>query len=284
MHEIDLRILFKRFLCFFGHAEVKILLRVALERGWGELAREEEALLSLNADELSRKVHPWGDEEDQLPPINVFLWKQKMGEISPDLRILYEFEDSYNAWLPHRYMIANGYEEEGLVLPRFEAPRHTSYRKEILRLLDCLHHPEMRADPTDLSYLAACLSVLGPKLADDPLREQAWDFLDYVTTKIQDDTDTQLVGAADFTLLVHDLAYPAEASWPAYEFFVTKSESADLIWSFPAWFIGPKIYGKRALEALRQVDLPIDWAILEELFHASKQGTGGGPGEPDPWG
>lgn len=40
----------------------------------------------------------------------------------------------------------------------------------------------------------------------------------------------------------------------------------------------------RTLEALRQVELPIDWAILEELFHASKQGTGGEPGEPDRWG
>jgi hypothetical protein len=268
LQERDFGLVLERYLHFFGHAEIEIFWRAALNRGWTRSLDEMVRLLSLNADELSRKVHPWGDEEDQLPPINVFLWKQKVGEISPDLRILYKFEDSYNAWLPHRYMIANGYEEEGLALPRFETPRHTSYRKEILRLLDCLHHPGMRSDPTELSYLASCLSVLGPKLAEDPLGEQAWDLLDYVTANLQNDTDTQLVHPADFTLLVHDLGYPAEASWPAFEFFVTKSQDADLIWSFPAWFIGCRIYGERALEAVRQVDLPIDWTLLEELSGA----------------
>lgn len=253
------------FLHFFGYAELEVLGRVAWDRGWTAELEELERLLPLNADELSRKVHPWGDECDQLLPINVFLWKQKMGEISPDLRILYEFEDGYSAWRPHRYMIANEYEEEALSLLRVVGSERKTYRKEALRLLSCYRDREMRDDPTDLAYLAICLSVLGPKLADDPLREQAWDFLDYIVTRIADDTDTQLVGAADFTLLVQDLAYPAEASWPAYEFFVTKSESAKLIWSFPAWLIGPKIYGERALEALRQLELPIDWAILEEL-------------------
>lgn len=272
------------FLHFFGYAELEVLGRTALKRGWTAELKELERLLPLRADELSRKVNPWGDECDQLLPINVFLWKQKIGEISHDLRLLYEFDGPHNAWLPHRYMIANGYEEDALLLRHYAGSERKRYRKEALRLLSCYRDREMRDDPTDLAYLAICLSVLGPKLADDPLREQAWEFIDYIVNGIDGDTDTQLVGAADFTLLIHDLAYPAEASWPAYELFVTKSESADLIWSFPAWFIGPKVYGKRALEALREVDLPIDWVILEELFHASEQGTGAGLGEPDRWG
>lgn len=260
--------LVEKFLWFLDHPKIEILRCVALTRGWGDSLKEMDSLIVLGAEDLLRRINPWGDEEDQIAPINVFLWKQKMNEVSRDLRVLYEFDGPHNAWLPHRYMIANGYEEEALLLRRIEGREPKSYRKEALHLLGCYRNREMRSDPTDLAYLAICLSVLGPKLADDPLREQAWDFIDYIVTRIEDDTDTQLVGAADFTLLVHDLGYPAEASWPAYEFFVAQSESAHLIWSFPAWLIGPKIYGERALEALRQVELPIDMALLEELVGA----------------
>lgn len=65
----------ENFLHFFGYAELEVLKRVALERGWTGELEELERLLPLNADELSRKIHPWGSSRSQLASLRVLCHK-----------------------------------------------------------------------------------------------------------------------------------------------------------------------------------------------------------------
>ena len=67
-----------------------------------------------------------------------------------------------------------------------------------------------------------------------------------------------------YTTLVYDTGFPRQEAWSAFKELLV-SEQASWTASFPAWFLGAKMFGERAFEELAKHELPIPVEVLKEL-------------------
>jgi hypothetical protein len=262
MNDYHLQTLAERYLYFMGRRQIGTLRRYAQERRWFDFLELFEALLSLSAGELLERINGPAEEEDKAAWIVVFLWRQKLGEVPADFRLHYTFNDQELAWLPYRYMAANGY--QGVQLLPIQLDPVTTCAAEIQRLLTPEMNPELW-DVDDWKVLLACLSVVGPGLAATPYLDRAKALMSYICEAHAGSEWSSFIRLEDFTMLMHDMNWPAERGWSAWKELMATDENRHVMWSFPGWYLGTKMYGAKALARLREVEIPFDVDLLRDL-------------------
>lgn len=237
--------------------------RCRREPDGADAASEFTRLLGADASELEALIRREGDEEDKVKYLNVFLWKQARGLLARELRVCYLFEeDEYFNWVTHRQMVLNGYDwRTGTeVVARGEAGA-TTYVAEIEASLRAFEASPAGEDP---SRLAMLLNVAGPDLARSALLPRAYGFARHLVTRFDADESLHWLNHSAFTLLVYDLAYPPEESWPVY-LSLARMEQNLTIFNYPAWLVGVRMYGQLAKDELRRANLPGGFDLLEAL-------------------
>jgi hypothetical protein len=242
--------------------QVAILREYGRAKGWNEFTSWLDGILALSPSQLLSAIEGPSDEEEKEHWIIAFLWRQKKGEVPANFRLRYTFHHQYLAWLPYRYMSANGYEEvEDLPI---ELDRSTTCAAEIQRLLTPEMNPELW-DVDDWKVLLACLSVLGPRLAATPYLGRARALMSYICEAHAGSEWSSFIRLEDFTMLMHDLNWPAERGWSAWKELTATEENRHVMWSFPGWYLGTEMYGSKALARLREVEIPFDVDLLKDL-------------------
>jgi hypothetical protein len=264
-----IKVIFRYFLYFLTPKAVDIL----IERCWeepdtAELARSMTRLFQANVKALYDLVAREGDEEDTVAYLNVFLWRQKYGDINQKLRIRYDFSSSHNAWLIHRCMIANGYEGiEHMRLRPAHANVVSTYAEEIAHSLDVFHasHGFQAAYghdyDDDFTSLATYLTVIGPTIEQHPRLAEIRIFFDYIVRHWKDNERLVWLPPALFTMMAYDLQYEPAYTWPLYQFLLPRVS----IFDYHALLLGIRMYGDLARLTLQHHNIPGGYALLDTL-------------------
>jgi hypothetical protein len=258
-----LKTVFQLFLCFLSERGVgELVVRCRREPDGAAAAVEFARLLDAGADELLALVRREGDEEDRVKYLNVFLWKQARGLVARDLRAVHAFGEAYYNWLAHRQMVSNGYDWRGgtEVCARGEAGAST-YPAEIEAHMRAF---EASPDAQDHSHLAMLLNVAGPDIARHELLPRAYNFARHLVTRFDADESLRWLNPSAFTLLLYDISYPPEESWPVYR-RLARMEHNLSVFNYPAWLVGLRMYGQPARDELRRADVPGGFGLLEAL-------------------
>jgi hypothetical protein len=263
MKQVDyLKTIFQLFLGYLTEAAVDELIERCLrEEGGGSAAKEFTRLLEAPTATLLELVHKDGDEEDKVKYLNVFLWRQAIGRRAEDERVRYTFDEAYYNWLIHRLMIANGYDWKtltGTVLPQGDATE--SYLAQVETQLRV---SESWSELQDASHLAMLLNVIGPKIRSYAGLPRVIRFIQRVIEGGEDEAVRWLNPSA-YTLLVHDLSYSLEESWPVYQRLISL-EANRSIFNYPAWVLGVRLFGQRAKDELQGIAVPGGYELLEAM-------------------
>jgi len=250
------------FVYYLSPEGVELLLREDERHLGGRFAENFRNLISLGAEEHLRFLQSDRDEEETSIILINLLWKQRLGLVSQELRVSWDFYEQQNSYFPHRYMAENGWPVESL---SFESI--SDGRRSYLRRLDELlggwkeDHGNVGALAAESPRLLELFTVLGPQIDRLGLRNVA-DTLARIATAGEALLDgDDLYG---YTTLVYDTGFPREQAWPAFKELLA-SDQATWAAAFPAWFLGAKMFGERVFEELARHDLPMPIELLVEL-------------------
>lgn len=259
-----LKYLFSEHIYFLSQKAVGHLLDHCDICGFYKIRKWMTDILSMKGSELLLRINREGDEEDDVPLINVFLWKQREGLIEKRLRLHYTFDEQFRAWLPHRYMVANGYPDIER-LPVEIGGKVTTYERAVNDLLDLFEQTWEARDYNDADLLAVCLNVIGPKIGQHPRLEAIRSFAEFLMTHYCSDEKLTWLPASYFTMLVYDLKIDIERSWPAYCFLLNTEQNREWLENIPAWLLGLRMYGERAAKEIEQVSTLLSIELLKSL-------------------
>lgn len=263
MKQVDyLKTIFQLFLGFLKEAGVDELMQRCLRVNGGEsVVKEWKRLLDLPPPELIELVRADGDEEDKVKYLNVFLWRQALGRIASDFKVHYTFDESYYNWLIHRQMVANDYDWtnlKGTVVAQGDL--NQPYLAQIENHLTAFESFE---DLDDASHLIMLLNVIGPKITSYSGLPRVIRFTRRLVEH-QDDEAMEWLSLPAFVMLVYDLSFASEESWPLFQRLV-KLEHNRTIFNYHGWLLAIRMFGQPAKDELRRIEVPGGHDLLEAL-------------------
>lgn len=233
------------------------------------IAGRTQRLLQAPVAHLYDLVARPGDAEDKVAYLNVFLWRQKYGDIGRKHRIKYDFYSlTYDIQLIHRFMIANGYEGiEHMRLNTKNIDIISTYDTEIEHYLDAFRATDGFQEASGYAYdddftsLATYLTIIGPIIHQHPRLAEIRAFVDYLLDHWQEDSRLAWLSPGLFTMMVADLHYDPARTWPLYQLLCPQIGLFD----YPALLLGIRMYGDVARATLQHQDIPGGYALLEAL-------------------
>ena len=262
MKQVDyLKTIFQLFLGFLTEAAVaELIQRCLLVNGGESVEQKWKRLLDLPPAELIELVLRDGDEEEKVKVLNVFLWRQAHGRIAPDLTVRYAFEESYYNWLIHRQMVANGYDWtslRGTVVAQGEA--NQTYLAQIESQLNAFESRGVN----DESLLLLLLNVIGPRISDYADLPGVMRFTRSLI-ECKDFEAMRWLSLPGFVLLVHDLSWPVEETWPLVQHLVSLEHNRS-IFNYPGWILSIRMFGRPAKAELQRIEVPGGYDLLEAM-------------------
>ncbi|RLC09627.1 MAG: hypothetical protein DRI57_21785 [Deltaproteobacteria bacterium] len=244
--------------CFLSEDGVNILLDQY------QSSTRMKDIFNANEDEIQKLILRGGDEEDIALYLNVFLWKQRHGEIRKDKRIWYNFEEHSLAWTVHRHMVERGY--EFVALMPYEIPLDhtiTSYEEQTEMYLGFHKETEGYDDDDYFNMLINNLNVIGPKIISHKRLPEIIEFTDCIVANFNTDKRLRWLSLSGFTMLVCDLSYPRDKSWPVY-LSLLRRESVT-IFDYSAGLLGIRMYGDKARNELKKTEIVGGYDLLDAL-------------------
>lgn len=253
--------IFKDFLYYLSLEGMELLLREADDNGWGLLSDEVRGLVNLGFEANLSLAEAYMDEESSVAPVTSLLWKQRLGIVPGNVRFSAEFRSLNTACHPHRYMVANGWRVESLRLHTFGAGSG-GYLSRLIEIVGSIDKTGSRFKVLEqnLDLLLNLLSVLGPQIDRLDLRELAEDVVRFTVEK----GPSLEVGVYPWTALVYDTKFPREEAWDSFKRLL-QLEMSTYSTSFPAWFLGAKMFGERVFAELERHRVVVPVEVLVQL-------------------
>jgi hypothetical protein len=246
----------QQFLPFLGRSQVELIVDYLQNEGPFD-NHTKWILRVLGADEtnLKRNILPDRDSEDNSYLVNVFLWKQRLGEIDRESRVeemFWDIEEHYLAWYAHRAMLQLGC--EGVADHEWGGGNGDtkSYEQDVESLLKRFVTTGFDRKEDDFNYLLLPLSVLGPNVDDYPWKVDAELLCEYLVKEFAADPMLERLDDSRFALLLTDLDYSWEKAREAYEFYL-RSEANRGSASFLAWWLGYEAYGATVMPLIAEI-------------------------------
>ena len=245
--------IFQDYLYFLSKSDVDHLLRLCRDDCDENFVLLINHLLVIDADALINIINSPGDCEQVVMCADVFLWRQKVGEIEQNLRFGCKFLKRYHRWLLDRYMVSNGY--EGIdAIPVESTDGVTSCRDEINSYLDKQAIGETAAED-DFTYFITNLNIIGPTIKSHPRYCEIRQYHEFIKEHYEDDSRIKWIDPGCYAMLVSDLNDVSDATWKVYEYLIIYGHK-DFV-GFIESFIGIKMFGDKCLELLATSVKPI---------------------------
>jgi hypothetical protein len=80
---------------------------------------------------------------------------------------------------------------------------------------------------------------------------------------INKDKRLEWLTLSSFTMLVYDLSYPEEKTWPVYQEIINRDYKS--IFDYVGWLLGIRMYGDKARRELERMEIMGGYELLNAL-------------------
>ena len=253
-------LILERFLCFLEPWEFDRLLDLCRLQGWDDVGERMLPLLSLEPEELVRRIHRSGDLAETVMAANALLWRRPQ---TVDLGFLADLDLGEDSWTVHRFVAAAGHPGvEEWSLPKYGGLVGTY--SSLISDLAGFYLDGNRSNDTDdrFSLLADCLNVVGPLRVPIWL-DEAPKLADYIVGSMEADVRAAQMLLSSFTILVSDVGLPRAVTLPCFE-RLAMGPCNQGPHAIPAWILGVRLYGERASHRYHDWGIPLVLDLQKE--------------------
>jgi len=214
-------------------------------------------IINMSETELTEKIKNT-HAEYVLPFITVFLWKQRLGQISRrenlevDEESISNLSGDYVIRRIHRMMSMSGYDDVYLKFPPNEELKKSC--KSYLAFIEDLLGFHTKPGYDDDDYFSMLLDFLGIMGASNIKKYERYEeviaFVEYILLNINTDERLHWIHLETLVFLLYCLNYNSGNSFSCFEKMIRKSDSTSAL----TVILGIKLFGDKACEIIKTSD------------------------------